>query len=138
MESSEKPASNWQPTVSGLCYELAPEVPIGLFRMHPRRDRFAKRIRIDNLFYEKNKTSKGGSAARDYDRIDVFLVGNDRPQKLDAGARQVLASGICENGAGKAAGPFFVRVRTPDRRLRGVDTGSLPPPRDCERKALAP
>jgi hypothetical protein len=54
-------------------YELALEDPIRL-RMHPRRRRLAKRIRPANSFDEKNKTSKGGSAARDYDRIDVFLV----------------------------------------------------------------
>jgi hypothetical protein len=60
------------------------------------------------------------------------------PRGDDAGTRQVLANGICEDGARKAAGPLFVRVRNPERRLRGIDTGSLPPWRDGKREALAP
>ena len=45
---------------------------------------------------------------------------------------------MCEDGAGKAAGPRFVRVRTPEGRFRGVDIGSVPPWRDGKREALAP
>ena len=50
----------------------------------------------------------------------------------------MLADGICEDGAGKAAGPRFVRLRIPERSFRGVDIGSVPPWRDGKREALAP
>jgi len=45
-----------------------------VFEMHPSRGRLAKRTQTTISFYEKNKTPKGVSAARDDDRIDVFLV----------------------------------------------------------------
>ena len=45
---------------------------------------------------------------------------------------------MCEDGAGKAAGPRLVRVRIPEGSFRGVDIGSVPPWRDGKREALAP
>jgi hypothetical protein len=50
----------------------------------------------------------------------------------------MLARGICQDGAGKAAGPRFVRLRSLKGSFRVVDIGSLPPWRDGKRETLAP